>query len=137
MFAGIVSLREGRASLQEQILDLENAGKWADALNCYDKALQAKPDDINCRLGLLNSFRNLGHVETMLSLVKGGLATLPKGTEPTTLNSTNNSTTPQQLLNSAGIQAAWRLGNWNQLEEFLLHRSTTADLPDFEVSLGR
>src|SRR5688572_915091 len=34
--AGIATLREGKISLEEQILYHENAGRWADALTCYD-----------------------------------------------------------------------------------------------------
>jgi hypothetical protein len=58
----------------------------------------------------------------MLSLVKGGLASIKP----------SNDDTPK--LNAYGVQAAWRLAKWDYLENFLSQPCTE---PDFEVSLGR
>ncbi len=58
---GIAKIRQN-TTLKHQILDYENAGKWADALTCYDQALQNP--DAESIYGLLNCLRNLGSDST-------------------------------------------------------------------------
>lgn len=77
-------------TLEERIIDHEHAGHWSEALASYDMALQAAPNNNSntnnnnnnnnsagnynqptLRLGILNCLRNLGHFDTMASLVQG------------------------------------------------------------------
>ncbi len=84
----------------------------------------------------------------MLCLVKGGLVSLPPIVTDNNNNHTNSTTTASNhhhrsdgnnnnnnRLWSYGVQAAWRLRDWNQLDDFLKRSSLTE--PDFEFSLGK
>lgn len=115
-FTGYAALRE-KVTLSEQILDFENDGKWADALSCYDIIVRNNPDKV---FGLLNCLRKLGHFQTMLSVVKGGIAL-------------DSSDSFSSQLNASGVQAASLLRSWDDLESFL---SKPCE-PIFEVYLGR
>lgn len=104
---GIATLRDSSPILA-QILHHETAGKWSDALTCYDHVLQTEPT-IAHKLGLLNSLRYLGQWETMLGLVKGGFISQASSMEDSTGNYDHE----------YGVQACWRLGKWTELESFL------------------
>jgi serine/threonine-protein kinase ATR len=56
--AGVAKIREN-TTLKQRILDFENAGKWSDALSCYDQVISLDPENT---YGLLNCLRNLGKV---------------------------------------------------------------------------
>jgi hypothetical protein len=64
---GIAALQEC-LSPEEQAAEFEKTGRWTDAHAFYEQALQKSPTCIKSRLGLLNCLKNLGYLETTLSL---------------------------------------------------------------------
>lgn len=48
-------------SLEHQIREHENTGRWTSAQSCWEVKLQNAPDDLESHLGLLRCLRNLGH----------------------------------------------------------------------------
>lgn len=134
--AGIATLRDSKPSIEDEILYHENAGRWADALTCYDLALQVAADNLQYRLGLLDSLRNIGHFETMLQLVQGAIATTLRDHSTSSLSSSSSPASHAlHALNVYGVQCAWRLANWQQLEGFLTNISPSES--EFEVAVGR
>jgi serine/threonine-protein kinase ATR len=59
--------------MEDQAFSHEYSGRWAEALSCYEQAMQLKPRELGPRLGLLNCLKNLGQLETLLSLVHGSI----------------------------------------------------------------
>jgi tetratricopeptide (TPR) repeat protein len=114
---GIDSLRT-TTSLYEEIIDHEAQGNWNEALHCYELALQQAPNDVNIQLNMLKCNRNLGHLQTMLRTIDGVL---------TRLDTNNNQ------FKTYAVQSAWRLEEWDLLEEYLNGAETT----DFEADLAR
>ncbi|KAJ3161128.1 serine/threonine-protein kinase M1 [Geranomyces michiganensis] len=104
-------------TLEQQILEHESAGRWTDAQTCYELSLQTDPDNFDHHVGLINCLKNLGHLETLLTHVRGTASLHPQW-------SSN--------LNSYAIEAAWRLGSWDTLES-LLEKPYGAR---FETSIG-
>lgn len=107
--------------IKQQILDSENAGRYLDAFSGYDYVLQSDPSAI---FGLLDTLKNLGNYETMLHVVKAGY-----------FNKTTDASYFSKLA-GYGVQASWRLCNWNQLESTLAKPIMSND-SDFEVHVGR
>lgn len=113
-----------QSSLDQEILNHETAGRWAEAQQCYELAIQQQhPGEqlpFAYQRGLLTCLKNLGHLEIILSHVKRtdcqGLP-LEESRE----------------LNSFRIEAAWRLGKWEELETALGSPHLEAR---FEVNLG-
>ncbi|KAJ3040430.1 serine/threonine-protein kinase M1 [Rhizophlyctis rosea] len=105
-------------TLEQQILEHESGGNWTEAQTCYELALQRDQGNLGYQLGLLNCFTNLGHLETMLTHIDGTSARHPEWAA---------------TLNAYGIEAAWRLGNWDLLEV----RLNQPHKPRFEAALGK
>eukprot|EP00698_Gefionella_okellyi_P014990 TRINITY_DN4193_c0_g1_i1.p1 TRINITY_DN4193_c0_g1~~TRINITY_DN4193_c0_g1_i1.p1 ORF type:complete len:1800 (-),score=472.86 TRINITY_DN4193_c0_g1_i1:48-5345(-) len=114
---GFMKLRTETTPLDE-MHDRENRGDWAQALTCYDSALQKDPHNLLYQLGLLKCWRNLGHLQTMLSHIDGIIAP---------------NDTAVAHLQAAAVGAAWRLGNWEKVRV----ASARANSNDFEVAVGR
>lgn len=114
--SGVASLRH-ETTLREQICDLESEGSWADAMTCYEQAIQMEPHELSNHVGLLVCLRNLGHLTTLTTHVHGAL----------------NRPDFVPVLSSYGVQAAWRLCQWDVLEQFLNMNPE----PTFEVGLAR
>lgn len=165
---------------EEQILEQEHRGNWFVALDWYEGAIRLNPASADLRIGQLRCLLNLGHFETMLSLVRSarimnlarsgdmddvGSATalslvggnrresflLPSAAAAaaaasnvsqygessdgsTPLRSVDPSVAAQLL--SSGMQAAWRLTHWKEVERFA---NSSVGLPkeDFEVNVAR
>ncbi len=148
---GVAHLRS-QPSLEDRILDLENAGKWRDAFMCYDQAIPAptlpgmdtSTQSHSHKTRRLRCLLQLGQLETILHL---------------TLPCLNNHLTsiPEPALFSYAVQAAWRLAQWDTLQALLPRpffiaindeRATTRNTTDpireegregeetFEVGLG-
>ncbi|KAJ3053550.1 serine/threonine-protein kinase M1 [Rhizophlyctis rosea] len=105
-------------TLEQQILEHESSGNWTDAQTCYELAIQQDPANLQHQLGLLKCMANLSHLETLITRIDGTSARYPEWS-PT--------------LNTYGIEASWRLGNWDLLEA----RLEKPHEPSFEVSLGK
>jgi len=119
--------------LEQQIVECRAAGQWSVALACYELAIQRRgggggggggegrlPEHVY-RYGVLDCLRNMGHYETMLMNVRGAAAAAAR-TDAAALD----------RLAAYGVQAAWRLGAWDALDEFL---ASTAQ-SHFEVRVG-
>ncbi|KAJ3412040.1 serine/threonine-protein kinase M1 [Chytridiales sp. JEL 0842] len=105
------------ATLEQQILEHESAGRWAAAQTSYEIALQKQPNSIKLHIGLLNCLKHLGHIETMLTHVKGLISLHPEWS---------------LTLNSYGVEASSKLGQWESLGRYLKHPFE----PRFEASIG-
>ncbi|TPX68250.1 hypothetical protein SpCBS45565_g03305 [Spizellomyces sp. 'palustris'] len=104
-------------SLEQQLLEHESAGRWTAAQTCYELSLQQEPDKLVYHIGLLNCLKNLGHLETLLNHVRGTVFRHSQWSS---------------ILNSYAIEAAWKMGNWTALDEFLSHPFEGR----FETSVG-
>ncbi|KAL0490437.1 serine/threonine-protein kinase ATR [Acrasis kona] len=135
--SGIATLRT-QTSLQEQILDDESSGRWIEAMHCHEQALQKEPDNVQHQLSLIKCFRNLGHLQTMLRNIDGALLRLHD-------HSGSGSSSDQDAGDKASnnpwifklatyaVQSAWRLSQWDLVQEFL----GRADQTDIEVGIAK
>jgi hypothetical protein len=108
---GVAKLR-GRSTLEEQVLDSERAGDWTAALACYEQASQEDPKIMKNHHGLLRCLRNLGHLQTMLTHAEGCMNTFPHETA---------------FFRDSALQASWRLGRWELIDELLSKKGGTEE----------
>lgn len=100
---GLSRLRKS-VSLQDQILIHEKTGNWAEALTCCEQALQLQPTSIDRHSGVLNCLLNMGHLQAMVTHVDGLILRFPNNKKEWCLR---------------GVQAAWRLGQWDLIDEYV------------------
>ncbi|XP_071608255.1 serine/threonine-protein kinase ATR [Heliangelus exortis] len=110
--AGVSAIRKAEPSLKEQILEHESIGLLRDATACYDRAIQLEPDQIIHYHGVVKSMLGLGQLSTVITQVNGVLA--------------NRSEWISEL-NTYRVEAAWKLSQWDLLENYLASdvKSTT------------
>jgi hypothetical protein len=108
---GVAKLR-GRSTLEEQVLDSERAGDWTAALACYEQASQEDPKIMKNHHGLLRCLRNLGHLQTMLTHAEGCMNSFPHETA---------------FFRDSALQASWRLGRWELIEDLLSKKGGTEE----------
>ncbi|XP_068136880.1 serine/threonine-protein kinase ATR isoform X2 [Hyperolius riggenbachi] len=110
--AGVSAIRKKEASLKEQILEHESIGLLRDATACYDRAIQLKPEEIIHYHGVVKSMLGLGQLSTVVTQVNGVLNSRPEWTAE---------------LNTYRVEAAWKLSQWELVEEYLCadKKSTT------------
>ncbi|XP_037833578.1 serine/threonine-protein kinase ATR [Kryptolebias marmoratus] len=101
---GVNALRREEPSLREQILEHESIGLLRDATACYDRAIQLESDQIGHYHGVMTSMLGLGQLSTVITQVNGVLA---------------NKQQWKSELNTYGVEAAWKLGKWDLLEDYL------------------
>ncbi|KAL8187826.1 UNVERIFIED_CONTAM: hypothetical protein K2H54_056449, partial [Gekko kuhli] len=101
---GVSAIRKAEPSLKEQILEHESIGLLRDATACYDRAIQLEPDQIIHYHGVVKSMLGLGQLSTVITQVNGALAKRPEWT-------------PE--LNTYRVEAAWKLAQWDSLENYL------------------
>nr|XP_020472290.1 serine/threonine-protein kinase ATR isoform X1 [Monopterus albus] len=116
---GANALRREEPSLREQILEHESIGLLRDATACYDRAIQLESDQIGHYHGVMTSMLGLGQLSTVITQVNGVLANKPQW---------------KSDLNTYRVEAAWKLGKWDLLEDYLGsdHQSST-----WSVRLGQ
>eukprot|EP00850_Spirogloea_muscicola_P002685 SM000010S04323 [mRNA] locus=s10:934582:948443:- [translate_table: standard] len=125
--AGLSRLRGSVTSLQDQMLIHEKAGNWAEALTCYEQALETTPHGLKLHQGVLGCLLNMGHLQALVTQVDGLIARLPG---------------ESKLWSTYGLQAAWRLGQWDRLEEYLESAESQDNTPgrstgpDFNTALA-
>ncbi|XP_062295726.1 serine/threonine-protein kinase ATR [Scomber scombrus] len=109
---GVNALRREEPSLREQILEHESIGLLRDATACYDRAIQLESDQIGHYHGVMTSMLGLGQLSTVITQVNGVLA---------------NKHQWKSELNTYRVEAAWKLGKWDLLEDYLSsdHQSNT------------
>ncbi|KAM9356452.1 serine/threonine-protein kinase ATR isoform 2-T2 [Pholidichthys leucotaenia] len=101
---GVNALRREEPSLREQILEHESIGLLRDATACYDRAIQLESDQIVHYHGVMSSMLGLGQLSTVITQVNGVLANKQQWTSE---------------LNTYRVEAAWKLGKWDLLEDYL------------------
>ncbi|XP_011488483.1 serine/threonine-protein kinase ATR isoform X2 [Oryzias latipes] len=116
---GVNALRREEPSLREQILEHESIGLLRDATACYDRAIQLESDQIDHYHGVMTSMLGLGQLSTVITQVNGVLA---------------NKKHWKSDLNSYRVEAAWKLGKWDLLEDYL---SSDQQSSTWGVGLGQ
>lgn len=101
--SGLASLKKS-VSLQDQLLINKKAGNWAEVLTSCEQALQMEPTSVQRHSDVLNCLLNMCHLQTMVTHVDGLISR----------NSQYRKTWCMQ-----GVQAAWRLGKWELMDEYL------------------
>ncbi|KAM5334463.1 serine/threonine-protein kinase ATR isoform 2-T2 [Glossophaga mutica] len=117
--AGVSAIRKAEPSLKEQILEHESIGLLRDATACYDRAIQLEPDQIIHYHGVVKSMLGLGQLSTVITQVNGVHANRSEWTDE---------------LNTYRVEAAWKLSQWDLVENYLAAdwKSTT-----WSVRLGQ
>ncbi|XP_058191614.1 serine/threonine-protein kinase ATR isoform X3 [Rhododendron vialii] len=101
--SGLACLRKSK-SLQDQLLINKKAGNWAEVLTSCEQALQMEPTSVQRHSDVLNCLLNMCHLQAMVTHVDGLISRVPQYKKTWCMQ---------------GIQAAWRLGRWNLMDEFL------------------
>ncbi|XP_076061506.1 serine/threonine-protein kinase atr-like isoform X2 [Oratosquilla oratoria] len=101
--AGVAAIRQEEPSLWEQLIQHESTGRLQDALNCYER-LCVEEGTANVYQGMLRCFLNLNQPHSVLSIAHGLIT---------------NAKELEYSLNEYRVEAAWRLGQWDQLESWL------------------
>ncbi|KAL9238429.1 hypothetical protein vseg_012850 [Gypsophila vaccaria] len=101
--SGLASLRKS-VSLQDQLLINKKAGNWAEVLTSCEQALQMKSTLVQRHSDVLNCLLNMCHLQAMVTHVDGLISRIPKYRKAWCMQ---------------GVQAAWRLGRWDLMDEYL------------------
>lgn len=101
--SGLACLRKS-LSLQDQILINKKAGNWAEVLTACEQALQMEPTSVQRHSDVLNCLLNMCHLQAMVTHVDGLISRIPKYRKTWCMQ---------------GVQAAWRLGRWDLMSEYL------------------
>eukprot|EP01018_Ginkgo_biloba_P009013 Gb_37326 [translate_table: standard] len=125
---GLAQLRKS-TNLQDQVLINEKAGNWAEALTCCEQALQMEPTSILRHSGVLNCLLNMCHLQAMVTHVDGLISRIPQYKKDWCMR---------------GAQAAWRLGQWDLMSEYLsgadkegIVSSSVESSAAFDISLAK
>ncbi|XP_074312882.1 serine/threonine-protein kinase ATR isoform X2 [Silene latifolia] len=113
--SGLASLRKS-VSIQDQLLINKKAGNWAEVLTSCEQALQMEPTSVQRQSDVLNCLLNMCHLQAMVTHVDGLVSRIPQYKKTWCMQ---------------GVQAAWRLGRWDLMDEYL----DGADKPDKEALL--
>uniref|UniRef100_A0A1X7V7W3 non-specific serine/threonine protein kinase n=1 Tax=Amphimedon queenslandica TaxID=400682 RepID=A0A1X7V7W3_AMPQE len=117
--SGAAAFRSSQPTIQEQILQYQSIGNYRDALLYYQKAIRENPgvkyyeDSLHCLM-------SLGEFQSALTYVKGLLAEKPE---------------LSHIFNSYYIEAAWKLGDWNSLEQSV--KEARSSLVNWGSGLGK
>ena len=150
-------------SKRNDVATLEHRSLWFEALAEYDTRIAHSPADPRLRLGRIRCLREVGYLETLLTLLRSDVDSLATAAPAVSATSSgggggggptqqqqqqqqqqgtgNDATAPAvaELL-SYGVEAAWRLGDWRALDEMLAAAQRqpyqTYLAHDWEVSLG-
>lgn len=95
---GIVGISEhiNNPSLEQQILEHENLGKWDLALGCHELTLQKDPGS-HASIGMLNCMKNLGQLGNVINHTHGILS---------------SSLEMKEGCVTIGLEVSWRLRDW-------------------------
>ncbi|XP_024518074.1 serine/threonine-protein kinase ATR [Selaginella moellendorffii] len=122
---GIARLQK-RASLEDQVLINKISGNWAEALTFCEQALELEPKSLYWQSGILDCLVNMGHFQAMVTHVDGLLARLRDSRREWYMR---------------GVQAAWRLGQWDLINEYVhgseLEAGSTESDSAFDLSLAK
>ncbi|KAG8655799.1 hypothetical protein MANES_04G069900v8 [Manihot esculenta] len=101
--SGLACLRKS-LSLQDQLLINKKAGNWAEVLTFCEQALQMEPTSVQRHSDVLNCLLNMCHLQAVVTHVDGLTSRVPRY---------------KKTWSMQGVQAAWRLGRWDLMEEYL------------------
>lgn len=101
--SGLASLRKSK-SLQDHLLINKKAGNWAEVLTSCEPALQMEPFSVQGHSDVLNCLLNMCHLQAMVTHVDGLISRVPQY---------------RKTWCTQGVQAAWRLGRWDLMGEYL------------------
>ncbi|KAI3991217.1 hypothetical protein MKX01_022438 [Papaver californicum] len=101
--SGFAHLRKS-SSLHDQLLINKKAGKWAEVLTSCEQALQLEPSSIQRHSDVLNCLLNMCHLQAMVTHVDCLISRVPKYKKTWCMQ---------------GVQAAWRLGRWDLMDEYI------------------
>ncbi|KAG8368042.1 hypothetical protein BUALT_Bualt15G0004300 [Buddleja alternifolia] len=101
--SGLASLRKSK-SLQDHLLINKKAGNWAEVLTSCEQALQMEPISVQRHSDVLNCLLNMCHLQAMVTHVDGLISRIPQY---------------RKTWCTQGVQAAWRLGRWDLMDEYL------------------
>ncbi|XP_078439829.1 ataxia telangiectasia-mutated and RAD3-like protein isoform X2 [Wolffia australiana] len=102
--SGLGSLRKS-PSLHDQLLINKKAGNWAEVLTSSEQGLAMEPTSVQKHSDVLNCFLNMCHLQSMVTHVDGLISRTPQFKKTWCMH---------------GVQAAWRLGRWDLMEEYLI-----------------
>ncbi|KAL6494861.1 hypothetical protein OROGR_031661 [Orobanche gracilis] len=102
--SGLASLRKLKNS-QDQLLINKKAGNWAEVLTSCEHALQIEPFSVQWHSDVLNCLLNMCHLQAMVTHVDGLNSRIPQF---------------RKTWCTQGVQAAWRLGRWDLMDEYLI-----------------
>ncbi|XP_057427688.1 serine/threonine-protein kinase ATR isoform X2 [Lotus japonicus] len=101
--SGLSSLSKS-LRLKDQLLMNKKAGNWADVLTSCEQALQMEPESVQSHSDVLNCLLNMCHLQAMVTHVDGLVSRICKYKKAWCMQ---------------GVQAAWRLGRWGLMDEYL------------------
>eukprot|EP00268_Persea_americana_P017105 TRINITY_DN18193_c1_g4_i3.p1 TRINITY_DN18193_c1_g4~~TRINITY_DN18193_c1_g4_i3.p1 ORF type:complete len:2006 (-),score=399.65 TRINITY_DN18193_c1_g4_i3:799-6675(-) len=101
--SGLAHLRK-TSNLNDQLRISEKAGNWAEVLMSCEQALQMEPTSVQRHSGVLNCLLNMCHLQAMVTHVDGLISRVPQYKKTWCMQ---------------GVQAAWRLGRWDLMDEYL------------------
>lgn len=101
--SGLACLRKSLSS-QDELLINKKAGNWAQVLTHCEQALQMEPTSVQRQSDVLNCLLNMCHLQAMVTNVDGLISRIPQYKKTWCMQ---------------GVQAAWRLGRWDLMDEYL------------------
>ncbi|KAJ0077184.1 hypothetical protein Patl1_35864 [Pistacia atlantica] len=101
--SGLARLRKLLSS-QDTLLINKKAGNWAEVLTSCEQALQMDPTSVQRHSDVLNCLLNMCHLQAMVTHVDGLISRIPKYKKTWCMQ---------------GVQAAWRLGRWDLMDEYV------------------
>ncbi|KAJ4806265.1 Serine/threonine-protein kinase ATR [Rhynchospora pubera] len=112
---GFANLRKS-SNLQDQLLISKKSGNWADAMTFCEQALQMemcsiessseRQSSVQRHSDVLNCLLNMCHFQAMVAHVDGLICRIPEYKKTWCMQ---------------GLQAAWRLGRWDLMDDYLSH----------------
>ncbi|KAK3232073.1 hypothetical protein Dsin_003954 [Dipteronia sinensis] len=91
-------------SSQDELIINKKAGNWAEVLTSCEQALQMEPKSVQRYSNVLNCLLNMCHLQAMVTHVDGLISRIPQYKKTWCMQ---------------GVQAAWRLGRWHLMDEYL------------------
>lgn len=101
--SGLACLRKS-LRLQDELLINKKAGNWAEVLTFCEQALHMEPSSVQRHSDVLNCLLNMCHLQAMVTHVDGLITRIPQYKKTWCMQ---------------GVQAAWRLGRWDLMDEYL------------------
>ncbi|KAK9112594.1 hypothetical protein Scep_020113 [Stephania cephalantha] len=126
--SGFANLRKS-SSLQDQLLINKKAGNWAEVLTSCEQSLQMEPTSVQRHSDVLDCLLNMCHLQAMVTHVDGLISRIPQYKKTWCMH---------------GVQAAWRLGRWDLMDEYIrgadeegLLCSTSESYTSFDMDVAK